>query len=135
MREIRKFLTLPPRRQLLLVTASVLFGVFWVAIRIRSVEAGERLSRGLADVGLSRWVLEDVVWAITVVESKRVGNGGCLPAALTGLALADEEPLELQIGVRKSGESIEAHAWVRSQNGELLYAGADPAEFHRLNGG
>lgn len=134
MDRIRKFLVLSTSEQVLLVIASVLFVAFSVTLRIGSLRASEAVARRLAGMGLSRWSVESADWALSVVESNRPGSGGCLPAAMVGLAITDER-LELRFGVRESEASIEAHAWLKCADGRLLYAGEDPAEFRRLDGG
>ena len=133
MRRVRKFLALSASEESLLVVAAVLYAVFSVTLRVRSLDASEALARRLARWGLSRWPPEQVNWALSVVESTLPGSGGCLPAALVGLAVSDGL-LELRIGVRDTAMSIEAHAWLECGDGRLIYAGANPAEFRRLDG-
>lgn len=132
MTRARSFLEYPADKRLLLTTAGILFTVFSVTLRVGSIKTNETLARRLADAGLARWSLENTDWAVSVVESARPGLGGCLPAAIVGLAIC-ETPLELQLGVRDGRSSIEAHAWLESADGRLLYAGEDPRVFHRLD--
>lgn len=131
MDRIREFFLLTASEQLLLMVASVLFAVFSVILRVRSFKASEAFARRLARGGLSRWSIERVAWALSVIESNRPGSGGCLPAALVGLAITDE-PLELRFGVRDSKGSLEAHAWLECPDGRLLYVGENPDTFRQL---
>lgn len=133
MSRIRKFLGLSASDQLLLVVAGILFVVFSVVLRVGSLRTSEAVARRLAESGLARWPVESVDWALLVVESSFPGSGGCLPAALVGLTISDES-LELRIGVRNSETSIEAHAWLKSAEGQLLYVGEEPLEFRQLDG-
>lgn len=133
MGHVRKFLALSTSEQLLLVVAGVLFTVFSATLRVGSFGASKLLARRLAGLGLARWSVENVDWALSVVESYLPGSGGCLPAALVGLAITDEF-LELRLGVREGEASFEAHAWLTCADGRQLYAGVDPTEFRRLEG-
>ena len=132
MDRVRKFLVLSASEKLLLVVAGVLFSVFSVTLRVGSLEASEVFARRLARLGLSRWSVEKAEWAFSVIESCRLESGGCLPAAMVGLAIIDDLP-ELRIGVRAGEATIEAHAWLECTDGKLLYMGDDPTEFRRLD--
>lgn len=131
MKRVRKALLLPANRQLLLVVTSVLFLVFTVTVRVGSLRANEAFARHLGRAGLSRWSVENADWALSIVESNFPGSGGCLPAAMVGMAITDES-LELQVGVRDKDSSIEAHAWLECPDGRLIFTGEAPTEFRRL---
>lgn len=132
MNRIRRFLALPFPTQVLLVISGFLFVVFSVSVRIGSLQTSERLSRRLANIGLAQWSIERTDRALSVINLLRPGSGGCLPAALVGLAVTDVEDLELRLGVRQRDGSIEAHAWLESADGRIVNSGADPAEFDVL---
>jgi hypothetical protein len=132
MGRVRRFLALSANEQLLLVVSGFLFAVFSITLRVGTLRANEAFARWLKEVGLCRWSLETVQWALSVVESNRPGSGGCLPAAMVGLAITDEL-LELRFGVRDDKASIEAHAWLECAEGQLLYVGLKPSEFRRLD--
>lgn len=131
MDRIREFFLLTTSEQLLLVVASILFTVFSAILHVGSLRTSEAFAFRFARLGLSRWSVERVSWAVSVVESNRPGSGGCLPAALVGLALTDES-LELRFGVRDCEASIEAHAWLECDDGRLVYVGEEPTEFRPL---
>lgn len=133
MNRVRKFLALPYQTQILLVASGLLFVGFSVSVRVGSLEASERLSRQLAGLGLARWSIEQTDRALSAIDSMRPGSGGCLPAALVGLAVTDVEDLELRLGVRQRDGSVEAHAWLESPGGMVVNSGANPAEFEVLS--
>lgn len=132
MNRIRRFLALPFRTQVLLVVSGLLFVVFSVTVQVGSLKASERMARQLAGLGLARWSVERTDRTLSAIDSLRPGSGGCLPAALVGLAVTDLENLELQLGVRQREGSVEAHAWLESADGRIVNSGADPAKFEVL---
>jgi hypothetical protein len=127
---LRKFVALPPSRQVLLVRASFVVAGYRLALTmlpfrwVRSVAARTgRVERTRRD-GRSP---EELTWAVATA-SRRVPRATCLTQALALQALLAREGYEsdLHIGVAKAPDgALEAHAWLSSGGHVLIGGGAE----------
>jgi Transglutaminase-like superfamily len=81
-----------------------------------------RLARALV-----RGADERIVWAIEAT-GRRLGRlSSCLVRALVAEVVLDSNdgPVHLTIGVKRTGDALEAHAWVTQQNHILIGATSD----------
>jgi len=115
----------PPRRQLLLASATVVYLLVRVAL---SAMPFGWFRRGVDGVGplppavRPSWTPSEIGWAVGGVATALPGTGTCLPAALTAYLLLREtgHDAEVRVGVTPGGRSVHAHSWVVHDGAALV---------------
>jgi len=138
-KRIRKFLQLSRRDQLLLIQAFSVLGVVVLGLRVLPWLTLQRRLLNLPNwyarlLFTRRPSAQHIAWAIKVA-SGYLPKATCLPRALAAQVLLTQctYPAGLQIGVaRNENGTLEAHAWVTSENGIIIGDVADPDRFVQL---
>jgi hypothetical protein len=132
MRQVCKFLRLPPADQLLFIRIALLLAAIRIGLSLFPFQA---LQHFLDKVGeesgdFGRTGRDDrarVISATIILGRFLLGDKPCLTQALVIKLLFRRRkyPAQLQIGVAKQNDgTLSAHAWVES-DGEIVIGGAD----------
>ena len=120
-----------PRDLRATLSALVLLPALWIALRILGLRrlAGWIERRPLAQSEIDRpTAIDEAVRAVARASRRGAGRGTCLSQSLALVHLLRRRGIQsaLRLGVRKSGERMEAHAWVEA-DGVVLNDSADVA--------
>jgi hypothetical protein len=114
MRRLRRFVSLSPSEQQLLLRAAFLAGSIRVGLWLLPFRIVQRFAFGAKAKRNTNLPVDQVVWAVRAVSRCNPG-ATCLTQALTAQALLIQSGHQshVEIGVTKSDDSrFEAHAWV-----------------------
>lgn len=140
LREVRKFLALPSSDRALLVRAYVALGQVDVDLRVlrfqgivARAERGDVVPSAEVTIDDARRAERYRHW-IEVAARYHVVRARCLHRALVlhRWLRAEHLPSQLQIGVRKDGAALSAHAWVELAGRVIDNGGDGLAAFARL---
>ena len=140
MRQLYRFLTLPPGERRLLMKAALLLALIRLSLGMVPFPVFRRLVVGRQRVGLvaangDRRLADQVVWAVTAVSQRApCWASTCLSRALTLQAMLAHRGLlsRLHVGVMRDLQGkLEAHAWVERE-GRILIGGT-PADIDRFS--
>ncbi len=133
MQRMYKFLCLPSTDRHLLIQAVFLLGAVRLGLWLLSFQTLRRrltrITQATKQVPIDR-----VVWAVTVA-SRYVPLTTCLTRALAAQVLLGRcgHPASLRIGVTRSeAGQLQAHAWVESQEGQIVFGGLEDLSRYSL---
>lgn len=135
MKRLRKFLSLAPGEQKLLVSTMLLLAVvracLWlVPFRILRKLLPKPKAGQVGSLETNRLSMDQLTWAVTA-SSRYVPKATCLTQALAMQVMLARHgyPSRLRIGVVKGEEGrLEAHAWVESE-GRVVIGGSGLERF------
>ncbi len=140
MKQVRKFLLLPPTERGLLLRSVILIWAIRLGLWLVPFQT---LRRFLDRVGRAPATLyradsssqDRIAWAVTVASRFAPGGSNCLTEALAAQVLLARRgcPACLHIGVAKGeGGRLNAHAWVESQ-GRIVIGGSELGRYTPLS--
>jgi hypothetical protein len=133
MRKLRRLAGLPGRERSLLLRAFLTVSVVHISLQILKVANAKRLALRVARLSAERSISVDrCVWAVKAI-SRYSPRATCLTQALAVHALLVRSGHDscVEIGVARTAERLEAHAWVTCE-GQVVVGGPDIARFERL---
>ena len=109
-----------------LAVAQIVAGTALRTTPLPALRAGASRVRRLARI-LVRDSDERIVWALEATGRRLGPLSSCLVRALVAEVVLDSNdgPVHLTIGVKRTGNALEAHAWVTRQNHILIGATSD----------
>jgi len=130
-RRLKRWLSLTAGEQVLLLRALFVVGLARLSLWTVSVNAARRIVAGSVGSGGATSV-ERLVWAVRVT-SRYVPGATCLTQALALQALLAQagHQSRVEIGVAKTADQLEAHAWVICRN-QIVIGGPEIARYSRL---
>ena len=130
----RRYRALPPIARELFRRAAVLLPILTMSLRLRGLQATQamlkrRVTSGIPEAAPAE-MRERTGWTVRMVNAASrytVGHATCLERSLAIWWLLARQGVasDLRIGVRKSGDHFEAHAWVEQQTAPLHMAETD----------
>jgi hypothetical protein len=120
-----------------LLSALIATAGMWGAVRVWSIqrvvrwtEVSPRVSRTL-----SRKEQRRILWAVGAVNRRLFPDRPCLTQALAARYLLSRGGISsvLRIGVARSGEDLQAHAWLERDGVVIIGGEQSPARYRRLS--
>jgi hypothetical protein len=130
-RQLKRWLNLAAGERALLLRALFAVSLARVSLWTVSVNAARRIvASGVGSGGATS--VERLVWAVKVT-SRYVPGATCLTQALALQALLTQAGHEsrVEIGVAKTADQLEAHAWVICRN-QIVIGGPETTRYSRL---
>ncbi len=128
MRRLYRLVAITSSDRRLLVSAILLLGTVRLGLWLLPFQTLRRFLAGMTQT-TSKWQKSDqsvdkIIWAVRVASRYLPGKVKCLARALTTQVLLERHGYQalLRIGVAKSKQGLEAHAWVESQ-GRIVIGG------------
>jgi hypothetical protein len=127
-KQLRAFVQLRRREQLLLLETFLTLVICWARLRVQNID---KLRVWATRAGNSSITVDRLAWAVEIASKKMPGvTCLCRALALQRLLAKNGHGSELRIGVEKNDGGFGAHAWL-VQDGKVLI-GASQLEKYEL---